>query len=717
MNRTIQAVALCATLPLPVIAGTYTWIPGLGNVWDFATANWDDGTTAGVVWQDGNDAVIDSGSDARTIAVSGNPSAANLTTSGGKEIKLTGSGASLSITGTVTPLTKTTISVPISGANALVLVGDPSTQRALTLDAENTYSGGTRLTGDSTTSPLLDLTKGDASLGAVPATPQDNIFIDSKYWTLFPSKPLSIDANRQIFVSNDSWLRFRPKSDATVTVNGRIHGETTGGLDYPTNTHFLVQQNNKGTVVLNSGAAVTNDLGTLSVRGKLIVSNGVYRLSSGIANAIDGYRDNNNGTAGSGGTSLGFVRGGNGGTVHSEAYDAAYGHLVVDGGEIITPEAELAVPLSTDADANRCFVAMEYANVEIRSKATMPNVKYLNGQDTPATLTIGDGADVTLASLQVSGNTTESVVNICTGGVLRLIAFSIVNPGSGKQAYPCTVNLDGGEIHRMDVVTASGSANELTTADRFMGDGSWRWTNTTFSVKAGGAIFVTDGGRAAFTRVPLKSGVASGETDGGLTVRGTKEFVFSVAGSDYNGPTRIEGAQLMQCRVANALPSITTVQLASGASIGFNTYSGEKPDVAQTVARIEGAGEVRLNSLLTVTGGIAPVFDNAYGTLTFKKACSLGGSLDITGDANGCGCVKFDDTAAQGGVQSIANLTLRMVNPAGFATGRGKTFYKVIDGEYAGRFAATDLRGDWDVFYASKAVYLRHIDATMISVR
>ena len=122
-------------------------------------------------------------------------------------------------------------------------------------------------------------------------------------------------------------------------------------------------------------------------------------------------------------------------------------------------------------------------------------------------------------------------------------------------------------------------------------------------------------------------------------------------------------------------------------------------------------------ALLTVTGGIAPVFDDAYGTLTFKKACSLGGSLDITGDANGCGCVKFDDTAAQGGVQSIANLTLRMVNPAGFATGKGKTFYKVIDGEYTGRFAATDLRGDWDVFYAPKAVYLRHIDATVISVR
>ena len=232
---------------------------------------------------------------------------------------------------------------------------------------------------------------------------------------------------------------------------------------------------------------------------------------------------------------------------------------------------------------------------------------------------------------------------------------------------------------------------------------------------------MTDGGRAPFTRVPLKSGVAPGETDGGLTVRGTKEFVFNAAGSDYNGPTRIEGAQLMQCRVANALPSGTTVQLASGASIGFNTYSGEKPDVAQTVARIEGAGEVRLNSLLIVTDGIAPVFDDTYGTLTFKKACALGGTLEIAGDTNGCGCVKFD-TENGATKQSIANLTLRMANPASFSTKKDKTFYKIIDaprGFAAGgdRFAALDLPRSWTVYYTANAVYLRHIKGIVMSMK
>ena len=84
-------VAASAILPCATKAGTYTWIGGNSGTWDKTSLNWSDGTTSGVAWQDGNDAVFNNTAE-MTITVSGAISAANVTGKSTGNITFNGSG-------------------------------------------------------------------------------------------------------------------------------------------------------------------------------------------------------------------------------------------------------------------------------------------------------------------------------------------------------------------------------------------------------------------------------------------------------------------------------------------------------------------------------------------------------------------------------------------------------------------------------------------------
>lgn len=504
-----------------------------------------------------------------------------------------------------------------------------------------------------------------------------------------------------ISVAGGAWLKLGAGEGATNIVAGRISGELPEGGSWPTNTHFLAERRSSSTAgggaMINSGAGVTNDVGTLSVRSSLFVHSGVVRVSSGKFNVGDGTGETD------GGNVLILV-GGNG-----SGYDSAYGHLVVAAGaEIATPEetwggtANAVDGIDWQAQANR------YAQVEVYGRVNLPNVKWYNARGSAASLTVGAGGEMRLGTLRLNSGDDLSAVDIADGGTLCLRNFDIGESASG---YPCEINFDGGVIHPLPVVGSIDKAKFLGAKN----DNSWG--GVSLNVLAGGAVFETVE-ETAFCNLPLGSGVAPGETDGGITVRGgnSKVFVLAVAGSSYNGPTVVESGEL-QVRAANGLPSGTVLKVGATGKVGFNTYSGEYPDVAQNVARVEGTGLIYYNSGLSVTGGISPVFDGDYGTLTFRKPCDLRGSLDIMGDADGCGCVRFEDAG-----QSLANLTLTLASGSSFATDKGKTFYKVVDAPNGfasggGNFAALDLPGGWDVNYTETAVYLRHIDATVIVMR
>lgn len=388
-----------------------------------------------------------------------------------------------------------------------------------------------------------------------------------------------------------------------------------------------VRGNWNGRVILDPGDSVTNDIGALTVRGLLTLTSGVTRVSSAQDNKVDSDDGSNNGAGN--GAALCFIRN-----------DGASGYDNAHGGLLIAPDAALETPAETWNDmtatsaSTRRFHTSRYAQVEVRGRLWMPNVEYMNGFTTPAKLTIGDGGDVCLALLQPTASASPCEINLNAGGTLRLFAFSIQQWSSDYG----TINLNGGVIHPRRIVANVTESNFLGTYGTV-----GTWGNITVNVLEGGAVFETTEANA-FCNRPLMSGVAAGVTDGGLTVRGGNgtAFVLSAAGSDYNGPTRVEcvegNTMVFQVRAANALPSGTTVQLGPNAKMAFTTYLGTPyTTLAQTVARAEGCGTFEYNDKLSVTDGIAPAFDGQYGVLTFKQPCSLVGELEISGDANGCG--------------------------------------------------------------------------------
>ncbi len=96
------------------------------------------------------------------------------------------------------------------------------------------------------------------------------------------------------------------------------------------------------------------------------------------------------------------------------------------------------------------------------------------------------------------------------------------------------------------------------------------------------------------------------------------------------------------------------------------------------------------------------MFDGKYGTLSFEKPCSLSGDLEITGDADGCGCIKFESAG-----QDISGLTLKVADVSTFDTTKNIKFYKVVDAPkgYVGKFKAADIPAHWRVEYDANAVY------------
>jgi hypothetical protein len=124
------------------------------------------------------------------------------------------------------------------------------------------------------------------------------------------------------------------------------------------------------------------------------------------------------------------------------------------------------------------------------------------------------------------------------------------------------------------------------------------------------------------------------------------------------------------------------------------------------------------NSKFAVTGAVAPVFDGTYGTLSFEKAmpvAALSCDLEIAGDANGCGCVKFESAG-----QDISGLTLNVANFAALDKDAPRGTYKILDAPqgYTGKFEkSAGWSSDWDVKYTATAAYLRYKRGMVFFVR
>ena len=292
-KSTRAAMLAAATIATSAAAtDTYTWTGTANSLWDTTSQNWTIGGTP-ASWVDGNDAVIDlpSGADNK-IKISGSRTVHNLTSSASRGFFLqeeTTGASALTVTGMISPGKNILLQVPLIGNNALHLSGTSY----LYLYKNNTYTGGTYLesTGQDVDGAGLFLDGG--KLGAVPSSPRDDIFVNSSYPTLNSSGNITLEANRHIRVADGKW--FNLGAGGNLTINGRIHGENVGGFDYPTTTHLYVRSDWPGRIVLDPGAGVTNDIGALTVRGKLTLASGVTRVSSAQENKVDSDNEANNG--------------------------------------------------------------------------------------------------------------------------------------------------------------------------------------------------------------------------------------------------------------------------------------------------------------------------------------------------------------------------------------------------------------------------------------
>lgn len=657
-------------LGMPAWAADYMWMSSPADAfWNTTSLNWN----SGEAWVDGNNAIF--GSSSKTgVTLDGARTVGNLTV-GGSDYTISGD-QSLTIIGQITSNKKVFFKVPLANAGGgMHFVCNDHTY----LYKANTYTGGTYISG--TGNRVLSLDAKDAALGAVPDSPQTNIYAMSESATLFaPGVDVELNANRHIWIKDGMWIRLAGQSKKTLRIKGEIRGEIPAGQNRPANTHLLARNDWEGRVVLDPGEGHTNDVGTLSSLGWLEIASGVTRVTSVGEN-----------TTGNGAAPV-FVQG------NGSAYNGYKGRLTLSGGELFVPPEQ----------GYRRFHTQSYASVEIvGGKANMPKTEYLNALSGPSTLTIADGGELICREFRPSqANGAGGVVNLNKGGRLCVSVFRM------DGASIATLNLNGGVIARQ---------NTDFQESLFFGGykSSANYANVTCKVLEGGAIFETPGNNTnLFINLPLKSGVAEGVTDGGLTMRGGGITVLTAAGSDYNGPTHVETGTRVQIRAANALPAGTTLLMGRNSeestSIGFNTWADDKPDLAQTVARVEGCGRIYNNSLFRVSQAISPVYEGEYGTLTFEKPCSLNGDYEITGDANGCGCLKFEQAG-----QSISGLTLKVVDISAFSKTAPKSRYKILDAPngYSGTFALGNVSGPWAVKYTPTAAYLHYMRGTSFTIR
>ena len=701
----VAGFAFCAAY-----AETYTWTGPDNGEW--TGANWKNEAGETVVWTDGNDAVFN-GNKENKITVGEAVKAGNISVTGGTSPIYFYGTAPLSWTGEIKsagghgyiycPLVDDGNGLHFNFGGHLYLLG------------ANLHTGGTHI-GNTAFGALrafiIDGVYGGASaqndfaLGPVPKTKQPNIFIEGKNVALHVGsvqKDFHVHTNRTIVIRDGQTFNVSP--NGVMHIDGDIKGENEGTTAYPTGTRLRSHHQWSGLTVLHG----TNMFGRLLVSGRLEIAGGKTTLitkSAGVNENAALCLTNQNEKAYSDKHGYLMVSGGLLGNYQNahRFQTGGYGHLDVAGG---------TVEMAYKGGANQ----NEYGG-------------FLNGYDSPGKVTIRDGGLLRCSKFRLSqttiGNGGELFLE--EGGTLRVRYIGI----DFKAARKGIVHFNGGRLQSLE-----GNSNTSTTES----PSNANWAGSEFKVEAGGAIFDTSNGQHLWFGRPLLTGVAEGETDGGLTCRLANGRVVvlhdNTAGSTFNGPTRLVAAdtgtitgnnRTLQCRVANALPTTATLQIGPGCRAAFSSYAGgsgsqerENADLEQTIARLEGCGKVIYNSKLTVTGAVAPVFDGVYGTLVLEKPCTLNCYYEITGDANGCSCLELNNIRQElSGLEppSIAGLKLKLADGTTLNKHAAKTTYKILNAQngFTGKFDESALPSGWTVKYEDKAAYLCYEHGLMLIV-
>lgn len=537
----------------------------------------------------------------------------------------------------------------------------------------STYNGGTYINGGvaSAVFGVSGVSGDDSIFGAVPASPATNIWISGNSPTLFNTNGVfTINANRTIHVANGKTLYTGAGKDARLVIGGLVKGETAGGAAYSENTALRVRNDWEGTTALSPGAGRTNDLGRLVVQGSLEITNGVSMVASATAGtSVD--------------NALMYV------TAGSAAASGKKGQVVVrDGGVLYAPQA-----------STRYAIMANYAQADIcGGTVDMPNVDWLNALNNPTLTTIRDGGTMSVGNFRVAQGVSSNptVVHLATNGLLRCKQLTL----DTSKTSVATFLFDGGYLQ--------------TTKNNDSFCASYQnaaWNNITFAVGPGGAGFDVPAGSNIWLYRSLVSGVTAGETDGGLMARGPDgTAVVLMTNMTYNGATTIDTTLLQQRGGDNLLPAGTDIVLKNGGELSLWTYGNSPRPTTATLGGVSGNGKLKHLTAATFSGTFAP---SIGGSIEFDSTPgSLTGTLEIVGDATGCGNLKFDQA------QDISGLTLSVPDITTFDKDAAKSLYKIVDGNYSGEFTrVTGLTDDWGVRYKADGVYLAHNDAFVLVVR
>lgn len=432
----------------------------------------------------------------------------------------------------------------------------------------NTYNGATAVRGGT-----LNILR-DENLGAVPPTPATNLlFLVNS--TLQSGMSHALAANRTIWITNAVTATFDPQAYTQMIYGTIMCAETSSTF----------QKAGSGVVVLDPGAEAVNQFGTLhTAAGTLVVVSGT--------NLITRYSavQNGPGLRVSGGTFL--VAGGVVMTTTGKYVNVDGGHLLVTNGVLDTTSCD----------------------------------EILNGIGSPQGFTTVSGSGIIIANRvrisQNTGNPSNTVVNVNTGGVLRLSSFYIDFLNANQRGM---VFLNGGTVE-----ARTSDVNFFGTTEALTGTKSDQWlTNIFVHVREGGAVFNT-AGRTISIKQPLYTGAAA---DGGLRKRGAGMLTL-LNTNTYNGATVAEGGTLRFGRDNLLLPG-NTAMASAGALLDVNGKT-------QTLAVLGGGGTVTNLSALTVTDALAPGDAGVCGTLRLEGMPALGG-----------GCVLAVDVTEEGAADRL----------------------------------------------------------------
>ncbi len=373
----------------------------------------------------------------------------------------------------------------------------------------------------------------------------------------------------------------------------------------------------------------------------------------------------------------------------SNVVNIAYGTpnssgLHVNGGMLLVGGGELKTTGSGYATTTGGTLLITNGVVNLNSAAELLNAYGGNGNTTVS----GSGVfDLKVLRISQTGApASANVVNVNTGGTIRLNNFYIdaASPQSG------TVNFNGGTV-----------VAKIDYGD-FLGGGVPNWSNILVYARVGGAVIDT-AGKSISIKQSIYSGAAA---DGGLNKLGNGTLTL-LNTNTYNGVTSVQAGTLKLGVATNTLLPSGTVLVSSNALFDVNGK-------VQTLAGLGGSGTVTNNSLLTVTGAVAPGGTNAIGTLTLAAApAALAGTLSVDVAADGA-C----DRLAVVGNLNLSGLTLNVANTALL----NKAFSYTVatyTGTQSGSFIASNLPLRWNVKYdaAGKRVYLLYNAGTLVFVQ